>query len=59
MEFTGGDHFTTSVEFEKADTSGHHHANKEIQILKIETDMIFEEFEISISGATGDGKFKV
>lgn len=59
MEWSGDDHFTVSVEFEKADTAGHHHANKEIQILSIETDMIFEEFEISISGATGGGVFKV
>ena len=59
MEWSGNDHFTVSVEFEKADTSDHHLANKEIQILSIETDMIFEEFEISISGATGGGVFKV
>lgn len=55
MEWSGADHFTASVEFEKADTAGHHHANKEIQILSILTDMIFEEFEITVSGATGDG----
>jgi len=30
MEYTGDDHYTVSVEFEKADTAGHHHANKEI-----------------------------
>jgi hypothetical protein len=30
MEWTGDDHFTVSVEFEKADTAGHHHATKEV-----------------------------
>ena len=59
MEWSGDDHFTVSVEFEQADTAGHHHANKEIQILSIETDMIFEQFEITIQGATGAGIFKV
>jgi hypothetical protein len=30
MEWSGTDHFTASVEFEKADTAGYHHTNKEI-----------------------------
>lgn len=59
MEWTGSDHFTVSVEYEMADSSGHHHARKEIQILSIETDQIFEEFEITVEGATGSGVFKI
>lgn len=30
MEYTGNDHFTVSVEYEQADTTGHHHASKEV-----------------------------
>lgn len=30
LEYSSGDHFTVSVEFEQADTAGHHQANKEI-----------------------------
>jgi hypothetical protein len=30
LEYSSGDHFTVSVEFEQADTAGHHHANKEV-----------------------------
>jgi hypothetical protein len=35
-EGNGGDHFTVSVEFEQADSTGHHHANKMIQLLTID-----------------------
>ena len=37
METSGNDHFTTSVEFEKAVASPHHHARKEIQVLTVDT----------------------
>jgi len=30
FQYGGDDHYTVSIEFEKADTAGHHHANKEI-----------------------------
>ena len=36
LEYTGSDHFTVSMEYEQADTAGHHHANKEVQILSID-----------------------
>ena len=36
MEYTGSDHFTVSVEYEQADSTGHHHANKEIQVMRID-----------------------
>lgn len=35
MEYSGSDHFTVSVEFEMEDSTGHHHANKEVQLLEI------------------------
>ena len=36
LEYSGSDHFTVSVEYEQADTTGHHHANKEVQILRVD-----------------------
>lgn len=30
LEYTGSDHYTVSVEYEQADSTGHHHANKEV-----------------------------
>ena len=30
MEYTNSDHFTVSVEYQQTDSTGHHHANKEI-----------------------------
>ena len=30
LEYSDDDHFTVSVEYEQADTAGHHHANKEV-----------------------------
>ena len=59
MEWSGSDHFTAAVEFEMAETNGHHHARKEIQVLSILTDDIPEQFQITISGANGDGSYKV
>ena len=59
MEWSGTDHFSVAVEFEQADTAGHHQARKEVQVLSIDPENNFEEFEITISGATGDGTFKV
>lgn len=59
MEWSGGDHFSVAVEFEQADTAGHHHARKEVQVLSIDPENNFEEFQITISGATGTGNFKV
>lgn len=44
FEWSGEDHFTVSVEYEKPDTADHHHTRKEIQVLSIETDIVFEEF---------------
>ena len=56
IEWSSDDHFTVSVEFEKADTTGHHHANKEIQVLTYATDNTPEEFTITIENAAGTGK---
>ena len=40
FEYTGDDHYTVSVEFEKADTAGHHHANNEVLILSFDPENV-------------------
>jgi len=52
------DHFTVSVEFEKADTQTHPHTNKEVQLLEIANDFTLEEFNITVTGAMG-GKYQI
>lgn len=54
LEYSGSDHYTVSVEFEQADTAGHHHANKEIQILSIDPENEAEKFQITVNGAVGN-----
>ena len=54
LEYTGEDHYTVSVEFEQADTAGHHQANKEVQILSIDPENTEEKFEITVNGAVGN-----
>jgi hypothetical protein len=54
MEYTGGDHFTAAVEFEKTDSTGHHHANKEIQLMSIDPTNNFEIFNITVENAASD-----
>ena len=58
MEWGGDDHFSVAVEFEQADSAGHHHARKAVQVLSIDPENTFEEFTITISGAVGKN-FKV
>jgi hypothetical protein len=56
-EYTGShDHSTVSVEFEKADTSAHHHSSKEVQTLVVENEITYEQFNITVKNAMG-GKF--
>ena len=57
MEYSGDDHFTVSVEYEQADTTAHHHANKEIQVMRIDQTNIAEKFNIEISGSMGQNFF--
>ena len=59
MEWSGSDHFSVAVEFEMADSVGHHHSRKEVQVISADPDNNFEEFEIRVSGATGTGNYKV
>ena len=54
MEWSGSDHFTTSVEFEKADTTGHHHARKEIQVLSMVPTQTYEKFVIKVNSYIGN-----
>ena len=58
LEYGSSDHFTISVEFEKEDTAGHHHANKEVQILSIEPDNVPEKFNITVLNPVG-GKYTI
>ena len=58
IEYTGADHFTVSVEFEKADTHGMHHSAKEVQILDFQNDIQYETFNITIANQHG-GDFKI
>jgi len=44
----GYDHVTGSVEFKKEDTTGMHHATREIQRLSIEHSGVTEEWELII-----------
>ena len=53
-EYGGGDHFTVSVEYEMANSTGYHHANKEIQMLEIAPDNNFEIFNITVTNSTGE-----
>ena len=53
IDWGWGDHFTVSVEFEKVNTVGMHHANKEIQVLTYASDNSPEEFIITVENATG------
>ena len=53
-EYSSGDHFTVSVEYEQADSTGHHHANKEIQVMRVDQTNVEEKFNIEISGAVGE-----
>ena len=47
-ESIGSDHLTVGVEIEKADTTGHHHAMKEVQEIGVLTTRIFEEFTVTV-----------
>ena len=59
LEYDGSDHFTVSVEFEMEDSTGHHHANKEVQILEVrQAGMTQEKFRITVLGANGS-KYQV
>jgi len=58
MHWDGTDHWTVSVEFEKASTEGHHHSNKAVQRLQIENEIEFEKFNITVKNAHG-GKYQM
>lgn len=58
METWGDDHFTVSVEYQQADSTGHHHANKEIQIMRVDQTNVEEKFTVEISGSIG-GLFQI
>lgn len=45
------------MEYEQVDTTGHHHANKEVQILSIDPENTEEKFTITVTGANGSGYF--
>ena len=54
IEWSGSDHFTAVVEYEMTDSSSHHHANKEIQLLMINPEQNYEIFNITVENPAGD-----
>jgi hypothetical protein len=58
IEWGGGDHYTVAVEFEKANTGGHHHANREIQVLSIEHENRGESWSCTVENID-DGTFQL
>lgn len=60
LEGTGGDHMAVGVEIEKANTTGHHHAMKEIQYLTMENpNKVFEVSRITIDNPELGGNYKL
>ena len=57
-EYSGGDHSTVSVEFEKTGTTGMHHASKEVQLLEVKNEIVYEQFNITVKNAHG-GKYQI
>jgi hypothetical protein len=47
-EAHGGDHYTVSVEIE-ANTQSHHHTMKEVQDLKVDTDVVLEKTLVTVT----------
>lgn len=58
VEYNGGDHMSTGVEFEQTAIVNHHQAMKEIQELKISTDQTKEQTTIDVKNPD-DGSFKL
>jgi hypothetical protein len=58
VEYNGGDHMSTGVEFEQTAIVNHHHAMKEIQELRIFTDQTKEKTIISVKNPD-TGSFRV
>jgi hypothetical protein len=58
VEYNGGDHMSTGVEFEQTAIVNHHQAMKEIQELKIFTDQTKEQTTVDIKNPD-DGSFKL
>ena len=52
-------HSTAAVEFEKEDSSGHHHSNKEIQILEVTNDITYEEYDITVANPNKGGRYQI
>ena len=50
---------TVSVEFKKTSTLAHHHNTKELQIIELKNEMIYERFNITVTKLkeVNDGKF--
>ena len=57
-EYTGTDHHAVSVEYEQADTAGHHHAGKQIQLLEVNPENTVEKFNITVENANG-GSYQI
>ena len=58
IEWGGGDHYSVAVEFEKANTEGHHHTNREVQVLSIEHENRGESWSCTVDNIDS-GTFKL
>lgn len=58
IEGGGHDNYAIAVEFEKANTEGHHHSNREIQVLSIEHENRGESWSCTVENID-DGTFKL
>lgn len=59
-EGTGTDHFSVAVEIEKANSTGHNHAMKELQYLQAENfNASFEVTRLTVSDVVSTGSYKI
>lgn len=58
-EHSGGDHFSIGVEIEKADTTGHHHAMKEVQEIGVLPPVKLHKFNITLDKPDDAGEYIV
>lgn len=53
LEYNWSDHMSVAVEYEMANSTGHHHANKEIQIVEANPTNVYEKFNVTVNSQTG------
>jgi len=59
-EGNGGDHMAVAVEIEQANTTGHHHAMKEVQYISISNpNSVYESSRITVNNVENVGNYKI